>query len=122
MASSSSPSANIISCTIFLCCILVQVVQITAIKLPPNVRVPAVLVFGDSIVDPGINNHLLSLVKANFPPYGRDFMGTPSGRFSNGLIPSDLLGEKKSVHPAFAILMGISLRSSSSSSPIAISD
>ncbi|KAI3945540.1 hypothetical protein MKW92_049000 [Papaver armeniacum] len=105
MASSSSSSANIICCSIFLCCILVQVVQITAIKLPPNVRVPAVLVFGDSIVDPGNNNHLVSLVKANFPPYGRDFMGgTPSGRFSNGLIPSDLLVkalEIKDVLPAY---------------------
>ncbi|RZC66741.1 hypothetical protein C5167_010440 [Papaver somniferum] len=104
MASSSS-SANIIRCSIFLCCILVQVVQITAIKLPPNVRVPAVLVFGDSIVDPGNNNHLVSLVKANFPPYGRDFMGgTPSGRFSNGLIPSDLLVKAlgiKDVLPAY---------------------
>ncbi|RZC51605.1 hypothetical protein C5167_020034 [Papaver somniferum] len=91
-SSSSSLSANIFSCTMFFCCILVQLVQITAIKLPPNVRVPAVLVFGDSIVDPGNNNHLLSVVKANYPPYGRNFMGgTPSGRFSNGLIPSDLI-------------------------------
>ncbi|KAI3960649.1 hypothetical protein MKX01_003823, partial [Papaver californicum] len=105
MASSSASSANIICCSISLCCILVQLVQITAIKLPPNVRVPAVLVFGDSIVDPGNNNHLVSVVKANFPPYGRDFMsGTPSGRFSNGLIPSDLIVKAfgiKDVLPAY---------------------
>ncbi|KAI3945539.1 hypothetical protein MKW92_048999 [Papaver armeniacum] len=104
MASFSS-STNIIFCRIFLCCILVQLVQITAIKLPPNVRVPAVLVFGDSIVDPGNNNHILSVVKANYSPYGRDFMGgTPSGRFSNGLIPSDLIVKAfgiKDVLPAY---------------------
>ncbi|KAI3922594.1 hypothetical protein MKX01_006283 [Papaver californicum] len=92
MASYSSSSENIICCSIFLGCILVQLVRLTTIKLPPNVRVPALLVFGDSIVDPGNNNHLVSVVKANYPPYGRDFMGgTPSGRFSNGLIPSDLI-------------------------------
>ncbi|KAI3856916.1 hypothetical protein MKX03_032448 [Papaver bracteatum] len=120
---SSSCSANIIFCSIFLCCILAQVVQITAIKLPPNVRVPAVLVFGDSIVDPGNNNHLVSLVKANFSPYGRDFMGgTPSGRFSNGLIPSDLLVKAlgiKDLLPAYLdpslgpndLLTGVSLAS-----------
>ncbi|MCL7023470.1 hypothetical protein MKW94_014674 [Papaver nudicaule] len=103
---SSSSSANIIlCCTIFLCSILVQLIQITAIKLPPNVRVPAVLVFGDSICDPGNNNQLVSVVKANYPPYGRDFMGgTPSGRFSNGLIPSDLIVKTlgiKDVLPAY---------------------
>lgn len=56
-------------------------------------RFPAVIVFGDSIVDPGNNNNLKTLVKCNFPPYGRDFMGgRPTGRFSNGRIPSDILG------------------------------
>ena len=55
--------------------------------------VPAMFVFGDSIVDPGNNNHIKTLVKCNFPPYGRDFKGgKPTGRFSNGFVPSDLLG------------------------------
>jgi hypothetical protein len=63
------------------------------IKLPPNVTVPAVIAFGDSIVDSGNNNDLKTLVKCNFPPYGKDFQGgVPSGRFCNGKIPSDILG------------------------------
>ncbi|GMH23800.1 hypothetical protein Nepgr_025643 [Nepenthes gracilis] len=62
------------------------------IILPPNVTVPAVLGFGDSIIDPGNNNHLKTLIKSNFPPYGKDFNGgMPTGRFSNGRIPTDLL-------------------------------
>ncbi|TXG59831.1 hypothetical protein EZV62_014404 [Acer yangbiense] len=67
--------------------------------------VPAMFVFGDSIVDPGNNNHIETLVKCNFPPYGRDFKGgKPTGRFSNGLIPSDLLAKGfgvKDIVPAY---------------------
>ncbi|KAJ3678589.1 hypothetical protein LUZ60_002392 [Juncus effusus] len=54
--------------------------------------VPAVFAFGDSIVDPGNNNQLMTLAKGNFPPYGQDFYGhVPTGRFSNGKIPTDLI-------------------------------
>jgi hypothetical protein len=63
------------------------------VKLPPNVTIPALLVFGDSIVDAGNNNDLETLVKSNFPPYGKDFEGgIPTGRFCNGKIPSDIIG------------------------------
>lgn len=56
-------------------------------------KVPAVIVFGDSIVDPGNNNHVKTIVKCNFPPYGRDFIGRkPTGRFCNGVVPSDIIG------------------------------
>ncbi|KAG1354155.1 putative GDSL esterase/lipase EXL3 [Cocos nucifera] len=55
--------------------------------------VPAVIVFGDSIVDPGNNNVIKTIVKCNFPPYGVDFIGhMPTGRFSNGKIPTDFIG------------------------------
>jgi hypothetical protein len=55
--------------------------------------VTAVIVFGDSIVDPGNNNDLHTLIKANHPPYGKDFFNhEATGRYSNGLIPSDLIG------------------------------
>ncbi|KAK3224367.1 hypothetical protein Dsin_011392 [Dipteronia sinensis] len=67
--------------------------------------VPAMFVFGDSIVDPGNNNHIKTLVKCNFPPYGRDFKGgKPTGRFSNGFVPSDLLAQGfgvKEIVPAY---------------------
>ncbi|RDY08652.1 GDSL esterase/lipase EXL2, partial [Mucuna pruriens] len=63
------------------------------LKLPPNVSVPAVFVFGDSEVDTGNNNNrTTSFARSNFPPYGRDFQGgVPTGRFSNGKVPSDLI-------------------------------
>uniref|UniRef100_A0A0E0QW58 SGNH hydrolase-type esterase domain-containing protein n=1 Tax=Oryza rufipogon TaxID=4529 RepID=A0A0E0QW58_ORYRU len=56
-------------------------------------KVPAVLAFGDSIVDTGNNNYLPTIVRSNFPPYGRDFPGgKATGRFSDGKISIDLLG------------------------------
>lgn len=55
--------------------------------------VPAILVFGDSIVDTGNNNAVLTLTRADFSPYGKDLNGgVPTGRFSNGRIPPDFLG------------------------------
>ena len=55
--------------------------------------VPAMFIFGDSAVDAGNNNHLDTIVKANFPPYGRDFIShKPTGRFCNGKLASDFTG------------------------------
>ncbi|KAK7382934.1 hypothetical protein VNO78_28598 [Psophocarpus tetragonolobus] len=67
-----------------------------AVELAPNVSFPAVLVFGDSIVDTGNNNNnFKTSARCNFPPYGNDFTGRiPTGRFSNGKVPSDLLVEE----------------------------
>lgn len=64
------------------------------VKLPPNLVVKAVYAFGDSIVDQGNNNNIVTTpVKCNFPPYGKDFMGgMPTGRFSNAKTPPDMIG------------------------------
>ncbi|CAK8538826.1 unnamed protein product [Lathyrus sativus] len=58
--------------------------------------VPAVYVFGDSLVDVGNNNYLpLSIAKANHRHYGVDFLNQkPTGRFSNGKNAADFIGEK----------------------------
>ncbi|KAL5714676.1 hypothetical protein ACHQM5_016605 [Ranunculus cassubicifolius] len=56
--------------------------------------VPALFVMGDSLVDNGNNNYLNSLAKANYMPYGIDFTGWPTGRFTNGRTVADFLGEK----------------------------
>ncbi|KAM0911552.1 hypothetical protein ACQ4PT_013398 [Festuca glaucescens] len=57
--------------------------------------VPALMVFGDSLVDIGNNDYITSFVKANFPPYGRDFKDhVATGRFSNGRLLYDIIGEK----------------------------
>ncbi|KAL5703552.1 GDSL esterase/lipase exl3 [Ranunculus cassubicifolius] len=80
-------------------------IQIQAVTLPKGVSAPALIAFGDSIVDPGNNNHLPTIIKCNFAPYGRDFMGGEStGRFCNGKIPTDLIAEElgiKDVVPAY---------------------
>ncbi|CAM0950713.1 unnamed protein product [Alopecurus aequalis] len=57
-------------------------------------KVPAIIVFGDSTVDPGNNDYIPTIVRANFPPYGRDFDGgVATGRFSNGRLITDFLSE-----------------------------
>ncbi|XP_050365758.1 GDSL esterase/lipase EXL3-like [Argentina anserina] len=64
------------------------------VKLPPGKTMPAVLVFGDSIMDTGNNNNLKSVVRCNFPPYGQNFPGeVPTGRFGNGKVPSDFIAQ-----------------------------
>ena len=54
----------------------------------------AFFVFGDSLVDNGNNNYLMTTARADAPPYGIDFAGGPSGRFSNGLTTVDVLGKQ----------------------------
>ncbi|KAI3835331.1 hypothetical protein MKW98_020447 [Papaver atlanticum] len=57
--------------------------------------VPSIIVFGDSLLDVGNNNHLeLSLAKANFPYNGVDFPKLWTGRFSNGRNAADFFSEK----------------------------
>ncbi|KAL4368516.1 hypothetical protein GQ457_05G012200 [Hibiscus cannabinus] len=75
-----------------------------ALVLPKNETISAIYVFGDSIVDPGNNNNLATIAKGNFLPYGRDFKGGPTGRFSNGKVPSDIIAEEfgvKDLLPAY---------------------
>ncbi|KAH1121165.1 hypothetical protein J1N35_004325 [Gossypium stocksii] len=63
--------------------------------------VPAVIVFGDSTVDPGNNNQISTVLKSNFAPYGRDYFGgQPTGRFSNGRIATDFISEAYGIKPA----------------------
>ncbi|XP_047323025.1 GDSL esterase/lipase At1g71691 [Impatiens glandulifera] len=55
--------------------------------------VPAMFIFGDSLIDNGNNNNLPSLAKANYYPYGIDFQAGPTGRFSNGYTMVDQIAE-----------------------------
>lgn len=78
------------SCSFFFFFLLLALVISMATAQP---LVPAMFVFGDSVVDVGNNNHLYTIVKANFPPYGRDFVNhKPTGRFCNGKLASDFTG------------------------------
>ncbi|KAF9690080.1 hypothetical protein SADUNF_Sadunf01G0158600 [Salix dunnii] len=67
--------------------------------------VPAIITFGDSAVDVGNNDYLPTLFKANYPPYGRDFVNhKPTGRFCNGKLATDITAETlgfKTFAPAY---------------------
>lgn len=75
--------------------IIVTVLLIFIWIAETEAKVPALIVFGDSTVDAGNNNVLPTTLKANFPPYGRDFMEArkPTGRFSNGRVATDFYSE-----------------------------
>lgn len=52
----------------------------------------AFFVFGDSLVDNGNNNYLVTTARADSPPYGIDYpTHHPTGRFSNGLNLPDII-------------------------------
>ncbi|KAG6386863.1 hypothetical protein SASPL_152040 [Salvia splendens] len=54
----------------------------------------AMYVFGDSLTDAGNNKYFIdTLAKADHLPYGIDFSGGPTGRFSNGKNVVDFIGE-----------------------------
>ncbi|XP_047964955.1 GDSL esterase/lipase At5g08460-like [Salvia hispanica] len=54
----------------------------------------AMYVFGDSLTDAGNNKYFIdSIAKADHLPYGIDFSGGPTGRFSNGKILVDFIAE-----------------------------
>ncbi|MCO5592833.1 hypothetical protein L7F22_046836 [Adiantum nelumboides] len=54
---------------------------------------PAYFIFGDSLVDVGNNNFITTVAKANNLPFGIDFPGGPTGRFTNGKTVTDFLCE-----------------------------
>lgn len=55
-------------------------------------QVPCYFIFGDSLSDCGNNNKLQTLAKVNFTPYGIDYPGGVTGRFTNGRTFVDFLG------------------------------
>ncbi|PWA34952.1 GDSL esterase/lipase [Artemisia annua] len=74
--------------------LVASVLALSSKKGDSQPLVPAMFIFGDSVVDVGNNNNLETLVKSNFPPYGRDFIHNQStGRFCNGKLASDFTGE-----------------------------
>uniref|UniRef100_A0A6N2L1T2 GDSL esterase/lipase n=1 Tax=Salix viminalis TaxID=40686 RepID=A0A6N2L1T2_SALVM len=77
--------------------------------------VPAIFVFGDSLVDVGNNNKLpVSVAKANFPHNGIDFpTKKATGRFSNGKNAADFLAQKVGL-PTSPAYLSVSRKSTSS--------
>lgn len=63
-------------------------------------QVPCFFIFGDSLADNGNNNNLATVAKANYHPFGIDFLNqTTTGRFTNGRTTVDVIG------PAFLTLL-----------------
>ncbi|KAJ0228827.1 hypothetical protein HA466_0321690 [Hirschfeldia incana] len=95
-----------------LCLALVFIAgETNAAKQGKNATIPALIVFGDSIMDTGNNNRLPTLLKCNFPPYGKDFPGgLATGRFSDGRVPSDLIAEKLGIAKSLPAFMNPNLK------------
>ena len=72
---------------------LVVIFAILGLLAPRTEAAPrAFFVFGDSLVDSGNNNYLVTTARADAPPYGIDHpTHRPTGRFSNGLNIPDLI-------------------------------
>ncbi|KAH6760315.1 GDSL-like Lipase/Acylhydrolase superfamily protein [Perilla frutescens var. hirtella] len=71
-----------------------------AATMVPQVEGRAFFVFGDSLVDNGNNNYLLTSARADAPPYGIDYpTHRPTGRFSNGLNIPDIISEQLGMEP-----------------------
>ncbi|KAG9138787.1 hypothetical protein Leryth_007424 [Lithospermum erythrorhizon] len=98
----------------------------TTTTLASKYNITAIYTFGDSILDAGNNNALLTLVQSNHNPYGRDFPGhVATGRFTNGKLATDILASSlglKHVLPAYLdpkttpedLLTGVSFASAGS--------
>ncbi|XP_026425054.1 GDSL esterase/lipase At2g03980-like [Papaver somniferum] len=56
-----------------------------------GVIAPALYLFGASSLDVGNNNFLQTRAKANFYPYGIDFPGGSTGRYTNGATSGDFI-------------------------------
>ncbi|KAF7075521.1 hypothetical protein CFC21_080293 [Triticum aestivum] len=79
--------------SVFACCSLFIMALMAAAAIAGSV--PALYVFGDSLVDVGNNNHLLTPIKADFTHNGMDYPGRKAtGRFSNGKNSADFLADK----------------------------
>jgi hypothetical protein len=70
-----------------------------------TVRPRAFFVFGDSLVDSGNNNYLMTTARADLPPYGLDYpTHRATGRFSNGLNVPDIISEHMGADPVLPYL------------------
>ncbi|EXB96525.1 GDSL esterase/lipase [Morus notabilis] len=70
----------------------------------------AVFAFGDSTIDSGNNNGLMTIFRGDHPPYGRDFPGhIPTGRFSNGKLATDFLVASLGIKDALPAYLSPSL-------------
>ncbi|KAF9613092.1 hypothetical protein IFM89_005571 [Coptis chinensis] len=78
----------------FVASMVISVVIVLGIFYP-QAEAHAFFVFGDSLVDSGNNNYLLTTARADAYPYGIDYpTHRATGRFSNGLNIPDIINCK----------------------------
>ncbi|GLT60002.1 hypothetical protein SLA2020_327930 [Shorea laevis] len=76
-------------CFLLLCATSLNL--ICSYDLPKNHV--AFFIFGDSLFDPGNNNYINTIARANYWPYGETFFKYPTGRFSDGRLITDFIAE-----------------------------
>ncbi|XVE88566.1 hypothetical protein DITRI_Ditri19aG0079500 [Diplodiscus trichospermus] len=82
------------SLRLFLCFFIFRATSVNLVRgssLPKNHA--ALFILGDSLFDPGNNNYINTIVRANYWPYGETFFKYPTGRFSDGRIIPDFIAE-----------------------------
>ncbi|XP_037488501.1 GDSL esterase/lipase LTL1-like [Triticum dicoccoides] len=97
MAKTSSSSCLMLATTMAL--------GVVVLLATPSECARAFFVFGDSLVDNGNNNYLMSTARADSPPYGVDYpTHQATGRFSNGLNIPDIISEHLGAEPTLPYL------------------
>ncbi|KAL6345158.1 hypothetical protein AAG906_013642 [Vitis piasezkii] len=85
--------------------VLVMVLMALLGTLAPLTEARAFFVFGDSLVDSGNNNYLVTSARADSPPYGIDYpTHRATGRFSNGLNIPDIISQTIKSEPTLPYL------------------
>lgn len=84
---------------------LAAIVVAVVLSVPQAEAARAFFVFGDSLVDNGNNNYLITSARADSPPYGIDYpTHRPTGRFSNGYNIPDLISQALGAESTLAYL------------------
>ncbi|KAL3638760.1 hypothetical protein CASFOL_016667 [Castilleja foliolosa] len=80
----------------FLFALFAQItISLSTIKPNNKPKIKGMFVFGSSLVDNGNNNFLANTrARVDYSPYGVDFSGGPSGRFTNSKNVVDILGKR----------------------------
>ncbi|KAL1217854.1 GDSL esterase/lipase [Cardamine amara subsp. amara] len=95
--------------TLFTILFLLQLPNPNNASLSPPVT--AVYAFGDSTVDSGNNNYIPTLFQSNHPPYGKSFpTKLPTGRLSDGKLPTDFLVSSLRLKPTLSAYLNPSVK------------
>ncbi|TMW86657.1 hypothetical protein EJD97_021050 [Solanum chilense] len=93
------------NCSLSFLSYYIVLIVLAFCDLPLRAEGRAFFVFGDSLVDNGNNNYLVTSARADSPPYGIDYpTHRATGRFSNGLNIPDIISEQLGMEPTLPYL------------------